>query len=76
MQQVNISEFRSHLLKYLEKAKIGESFSVTSNGKVLATISPPVNQNKQARAQLKFLAKTAKIKDVLTPIESDWDVLS
>jgi len=76
MQTINISDFRANLLKYLEVANSGEQISVTSNGKLLATITPPVNQKEQARQKLKALASTAKIHDVTSPIDSDWGVLS
>ena len=76
MQTVNISDFRANLLKYLEKANSGEPISVTSNGKLLATIAPPINQRANAKQQLRSLASTAKIHDVTTPTDSDWDALS
>ncbi len=76
MQSVNISDFRTNLLKYLEKANSGEQISVTSNGKLLATISPPVDQCGLAKQQLKGLASTAKIHDVVSPIEDNWDALT
>lgn len=47
MQTINISEFRANLLQYLEVAHAGKPISVTSNGRLLATIIPPVEQ-KQA----------------------------
>ncbi|MCG5051508.1 MAG: type II toxin-antitoxin system prevent-host-death family antitoxin [Myxococcales bacterium] len=73
MQTINISEFRANLLKYLEKANAGEPISVTSNGRLLATITPPVNQRDQAKQKLVVLAATAKLKDVVSPTGSDWD---
>ena len=75
MQTINISDFRSNLLKYLELARSGEQISVTSNGKLLATIAPPVNQKELAREQLDSLAASAKLHDVTAPIDSKWDVL-
>ena len=76
MQTINISDFRANLLKYLEKANSGEQFSVTTNGKLIATITPPVQQKELARKQLQELAATAKIHDVTSPIDSQWDALS
>ena len=76
MQTVNISDFRANLLKYLEIAGSGEQITVTSNGKLLATIAPPLNQKELARKQLNSLASTAKIQDVINPIDSNWDALS
>lgn len=73
MQTVNISDFRANLLKYLEKANAGEQISVTTNGKLLATITPPANQKQLAQQQLELLAKSAKIHDVVAPIDSEWE---
>ncbi len=75
METVNISELRSNLLNYLKKAKEGHEITITSHGENLATIVPPVDQNKQARAKLERLAKSAIIKDVVNPTDNKWDVL-
>lgn len=76
MQTINISEFRTNLLKYLEIANAGEQISVTSNNKLLATVTPPVNKKELAKKQLKVLASTAKIHDIISPINSKWEVSS
>lgn len=75
MQTINISDFRANLLKYLEIANTGEHISVTSNGKLLATIIPPENQKELAKKQLEALASSAKIHDVTSPAEGGWDAL-
>ncbi len=76
MLTVNISELRSNLLKYLEKANAGEQITVTTNGRLLATINPPTDQKAVAIKQLSELAATAKIHDVISPLNSRWDALS
>jgi len=76
MQTINISDFRANLLKYLETANSGELISVTSNGKLLATITPPVNQKVLAKQKLKALVSTAKIHDIISPANCEWDALS
>ena len=76
MQTINISDFRANLLKYLEIANSGEQISVTTNGKILATITPPTNQKEFAKQKLKALASTAKIHDIISPTCCEWDVLS
>ena len=76
MHIINISDFRANLLKYLEIANAGEQVSVTSHGKLLATITPPVDQQELAKQQLQLLATTAKIDDVTSPTDSDWDAMS
>ncbi len=73
METVNISDLRANLLKYLEKANSGQHITVTTNGKVLATLSPPVEQREAAKNQLRALSETAKIRDVTSPIDVDWD---
>ena len=54
MKTINISEFRANLLKYLEIANSGELISVTSNGKMLATVCSPINRQQTAREQLQL----------------------
>ncbi len=76
MQTVNISELRANLLKYLEKANAGEQISVTTNGKLLATITPPANRKALARQQLEELSASAKLHDIVTPTGSDWDAMA
>lgn len=76
MQTINISEFRANLLKYLEMANSGEIISITSNGRLLATITPPAKQKDQARKQLKTLAAKAKVHDVINPTDESWDAMS
>jgi len=76
MLTVNISDLRANLLKYLEKANAGEQITVTTNGKLLATINPPTNQRAQAKKQLSELATTAKLHDVTSPLSNHWDAMS
>ena len=73
MLEVNISDLRANLLKYLEKANHGEQITVTSNGRVLATISAPTQRRTIAKKQLRELAATAEIQDVISPIDCQWD---
>lgn len=75
MQTVNISEFRANLLKYLDIANSGKEIMITSNGKQLATISPPSNQKQNAKEKLAALSGTAVIHDVVSPIDAEWDAL-
>ncbi len=75
METVTISDFRANLLKYLEKANSGEQISVTTNGRLIATITAPTNQKELARTKLKKLAKSATVLDVTSPIDESWDAL-
>ncbi len=76
MLTVNISDLRANLLKYLEKASHGELITVTTNGRVLATITPPSDRKAMAKKQLEQLATTARIHDVASPIDTHWNALS
>ena len=73
MQTINISEFRANLLKYLELANTGEAISVTSNGRTLATVTPPTNQKEEARNKLNAIAQNAEIGDIVSPLDEIWD---
>ena len=75
MLTVNISELRANLLKYLERASHGEQITVTTNGKILATITPPADRKEMAKKRLDELAATAKIKDVTSPLGNEWDAM-
>lgn len=73
MTTVNISEFRAHLVKYLQKANGGETISVTSHGRVLATVAAPEDARAKAREELESLAGTAWLGDVVSPIDDAWE---
>ncbi len=75
MKNVSISELRARLLKYLTLVQQGEPINVTSKGKVLATLIPPVSQQDAAKTLLEKLAKSAVIHDVVSPIEDRWDAM-
>ena len=76
MNTINISDFRANLLKHLENVCSGEPISITSNGKLLATIVPPVSQKEMAKQQLQTLAMTSIVKDVISPTDSEWNAMS
>lgn len=75
MLTVNISDLRANLLKYLEKASHGEQITVTTNGRILATIAPPTDKKAMAKKRLSELSATATINDVISPIDTQWDVM-
>ena len=69
MQTIDISDLRANLSKYLEIAGSGEQFLVVSNGKPLAKITAPEDKKDIAKEQLRALAITAKIRDVIAPTD-------
>lgn len=75
MQTVNISEFRGNLLDYLTQAHKGETFTVQSSGKPLATVTPMQDQQASAKQALRKLAESAEIGDILSPVNADWHAM-
>jgi len=63
-------------LKYLEIANSGEQLTNTSNGNLLATITPPQNKMELAKKTLKALSTNAIVNDVVSPTGSEWDAMS
>lgn len=58
---VDMSELRTSLLYYLERANQGEQITVTTKGRVLVTIAAPVDRKLMAQQRLRELAETATI---------------
>lgn len=73
MQTVKIDDLHANLLKYLNLANSGETISVTSEGRLLATITPPNKQKETARKQLELLSQNAVIDDIISPIDINWN---
>lgn len=73
MREVNVTELRNHLPKYLSQAKRGTEILVTLHGQVIARIVPPADMRGDAIKKLKELRAHCKIGDVISPIDEDWD---
>jgi antitoxin (DNA-binding transcriptional repressor) of toxin-antitoxin stability system len=56
-------------------ANHGEQITVTTNGRILATIAPPTDKKAIAKRQLSKLAATAKVHDVTSPLDARWDAM-
>ncbi|MFH7321400.1 type II toxin-antitoxin system Phd/YefM family antitoxin [Desulfurivibrio sp. D14AmB] len=77
MQQVNITEFRNHLPKYLARTKAGETLEITSRGRIVARLAPPGESARiGARQELEKLRSKCRIGDVISPIDEQWDAAS
>ena len=63
MFKVNITEFRNHLPQYLSDVANGNEILVTSHGRGIARIFPPVDLQQDAKNKLKELQKICKISD-------------
>jgi antitoxin (DNA-binding transcriptional repressor) of toxin-antitoxin stability system len=75
MTNVNVTEFRKNLPEYLNQAIGGKEIHVTRRGRIIATLSPPVDQKKAARKRLAKLCSKAEVGDVETPVDETWEAL-
>jgi prevent-host-death family protein len=75
MQQVNITEFRNHLPKYLARTTAGETLEITSRGRIVARLAPPGGDDTRvdARQALEKLQSKCWLGDVVSPIDEQWD---
>lgn len=73
MKQVNITELRQHLSSYLSSVQKGDEICITSHGRVIVRIVPPIDYQALASKKLKALRKQSAVFDALSPIEDTWD---
>jgi len=72
MQSIAVSDLRANLMKVLKKIEKGSSVVITSRGKAVAQLVPADKSVKQAESKILELRKTAKIHDIISPIEEKW----
>lgn len=75
METIAVSELRANLMQVLKRIQTGARITITSRGKEIAVLVPPENSIEKARMALKELRKTAKIGDVLSPVDVDWEAM-
>lgn len=73
MLEVSITTFRKHIPDYLGKVRKGEGVSLTSRGKVIALLVPPMDERQAAREQLAALRTSCHIGDVVSPLDTAWE---
>lgn len=76
MESIAVSDFRANIMKILKQIEHGASLDITSRGKVVAKLVPPDYTRTLAREKLEILRETAKVYDVLSPIEENWEANS
>jgi prevent-host-death family protein len=77
MSDVNVTDLRQHLPAYLARVRKGERLRVTSRGKVIAEIGPPVadpDRASAARARLRgsLLHYESPFEPVIPP--GEWEM--
>ncbi len=76
MESIAISQFRQNMPFFLKKVKNGQTITLTSRGHEVAMLIPVTDGRAAARQALDQLALTAKVGDVLSPVDAEWDALS
>ena len=72
MTEVNISELRNHLPRYVERAEAGEDVLVTRRGRVVARLTAAEDSREAAKQQLAKLRGKARVGDVVSPVGVPW----
>ena len=72
MDEVNITELRQQLPTYLGRVARGATVLVTQHGKPIAKIVPVEDPCAEAARRIETLRKTARVGDVVSPIEAEW----
>jgi len=75
MNTIAVSDLRANLMKVLKKINQGTTFTITSHGRVVAMLVPPVESSDIAKQKLEKLAKKAVIGDIISPIDIEWNAL-
>lgn len=73
--EISISELRQHLAEYLKRVKRGETLRVTQHGSIVARIEPALSGKQAAKARMEEIRKTAKLGDVIAPIDVEWNAV-
>lgn len=73
MHEVNITELRRHLSKYLKSAQRGAEILVRSRGCIIARIIPSVDTKTDALRQLKELRQHCLVGDVISSVYVNWE---
>lgn len=73
MTEVNISELRNHLPRYLERAEAGEEVLITRHGRVVARLCAVRDPRAKAKAALARLRDHAQVGDVVAPVDEPWE---
>jgi prevent-host-death family protein len=73
--EVNVSDLRNRLPEYLDKAQAGEEILVTRRGRVIARLTSARDARAGAKERLAALRQRAKVGDVISPVEADWEAV-
>ena len=77
MKEVSVTELRRNLQAFLAKVSRGDRFRVTSRGKTIAEIGPPVAEpDRVAAARARLRGSIVRYVDPTAPAfaPSDWEM--
>ena len=74
MKTVAVSQFRAHLPSFLDWVRKGREVIITNHGTEVARLVPPAKKS-DIKSRLKMLRKKAKVGDIISPIDVEWDAL-
>jgi prevent-host-death family protein len=72
METIAVSQLRAQLLRVIQQVEGGQTVTVTSRGRPVALLVPPVSPAVAARQALARLRRTAVVGDVLSPTGETW----
>lgn len=73
LREVKVIDLRAHLPAYLADVLAGEEIRVVSRGKIIARIVPERDEVDAARSRLLALRGKARLGDVPSPLDEEWD---
>jgi len=62
-------------MKVLAEIQNGSKIYITSRGKVVAKLVPPDDKQENARKKLKEIGKKAKLHDIVSPVDVQWEAM-
>jgi prevent-host-death family protein len=71
--EVNVSDLRNHLPRYLARVEAGEEVLITRHGRVVARLAPVRDPRAEAKAALARLRDHARVGDVVAPVDASWE---
>ena len=75
MDEVSITELRQQLPSYLGRVAKGATVVVTLHGKPIAKIGPIQDRRAEAARRIEAMRETARVGDLVSPIDADWKAL-
>ncbi|MBC8184835.1 type II toxin-antitoxin system prevent-host-death family antitoxin [candidate division KSB1 bacterium] len=73
METIAVSELRANLMNVIKEVEHGSKLFITSRGKIVAKLVPPEDSQEHAKKRLKEIGESAKLHDIISPIDAQWE---